>query len=125
LRAYRPSVPGLSVTTVHVRGGTYVCTVDGALDSRSVAAMGTELEAAFELGAHDLVLDLMRLTALDSDGLGLLLRTSDRLKLEDGRLAVVSDDPRTLRLFDVTGLDRQFLVERSVADGIDAVGAPA
>jgi len=117
-------VPGLSVTTVHVSGGTYVCTVDGALDSRSVAAMGTEIDAALELGARALVLDLMRLTALDSDGLGLLLRTSDRLKLDDGRLAVVSDDPRTLRLFDVTGLDRQFFVERSVTEGIDAVGAP-
>jgi anti-sigma B factor antagonist len=123
-RAYRETVmPAIRVTTVHITGGTYVCSVAGALDSASVETMGTELDAAFALGAHDIVLDLMRLTSLDSDGLGLLLRTSDRLRAGAGRLAVACDDPRTLQLLDVTGLDRQFLVERSVADGIEAVGA--
>jgi anti-sigma B factor antagonist len=112
---------GISVTTVHVNNGTYVCAIAGVLDANSVDAAGLELDSAFDLGARDIVLDLMHLTSLDSHGLGLLLRTSDRVKLGAGRLAVVCDDPRTLRLFDITGLDRQFLVERCVADGIDAI----
>jgi anti-sigma B factor antagonist len=115
----------MHVTTLHVTGGTYVCSVTGSLDSASVGAMRTELDAAFALGAHDIVLDLTRLTSLDSDGLGLLLRTSDRLKAGAGHLAVACDDPRTLRLLDVTGLDRQFLVKSCVADGIDAIAARA
>jgi anti-anti-sigma regulatory factor len=34
---------------------------------------------------------------------------------------VVSQDPRILRVFEITGLDRIFRIERSLAEAVDGV----
>lgn len=118
-------VPGIRVTTVDVEHATSICTVVGELDHASLRTLAEELDATLDHGARWIVLDLMRLTSLGSAGLGLLLATSDRLRLDDGALAVVCDDPRTLRMLDVTGLARQFHVEGTVADAVDALSHAA
>jgi anti-sigma B factor antagonist len=114
-------VPGIRVTTVHVSSDAYVCSVAGELDADSVDELRRELELTAAGSCRRLVLDLVDVTRLDSAGLGLLLAISDRLKRDDGELIVVSDDPRTLRLLDVTGLRRQFRLEQTLADAMDAL----
>jgi anti-sigma B factor antagonist len=112
-------VPGIRVTTLRIAGGAYVCSVAGELDADSSETLRKELMAVADLGGRHVVADLVDVTSLDSAGLELLLTTSDRLKLEGGELVVVCDDPRTLRVFDVTGSGHQFRIERSLADAVD------
>jgi anti-anti-sigma factor len=49
---------------------------------------------------------------------GVLLEAKRRLDALDGRLVLVSDDPRIRRVFELTGLDRHFVIERSLMETI-------
>jgi anti-sigma B factor antagonist len=110
------------VTTLHVASDVYVCSVAGELDAGSVDGLRNELELTAARGCRRLVIDLVDVTCFDSAGIGLLLTISDRLKRDDAELIVVADDPRTLRLLDVTGLRSQFRVERTLADAMEDLG---
>jgi anti-sigma B factor antagonist len=109
------------LTTLRLADGAYVCTLAGELDVYSSDALRDELEAIAERDVPHLIIDLIGVTFIDSAGLGLLLSTAERLKAEGGELVVVSDDPRALRLFAITGSDRMFRVERRLATAVDGL----
>jgi anti-anti-sigma factor len=115
---------GIRLKTLRISDDAYVCSIGGELDAYSVDALRTELATIAELGCQHVVADLIDVTFMDSAGLGLLLTTADRLRLAGGELVVVSDDPRTLRIFEVTGSGRQFRIERSLATVVEEIGEP-
>ena len=115
-------VPGLRVTTLRIAGGAFVCSVAGELDADSAETLREELTAVADQGGRHVIADLVDVTFLDSAGLELLLAAAERLRLGGGELVVVCDDPRTLRVFDVTGSGHQFRIERSLADAVDELG---
>jgi anti-anti-sigma factor len=114
--------PPLRLTTLRISDDTYVCSVAGELDAYSVDGLRDEVEAIRERSVHHLIIDLVGVTFIDSVGLRLLLNAADRLQDLGGELVVVSDDPRTLRLFAVTGSDRRFRIERSLATAVKDLG---
>ena len=112
-------MPGIRVTTLRIAGGAYVCSVAGELDADSAETLREELMAVADQGGRHVIADLVDVPFLDSAALELLLTTSERLKLGGGELVVVCDDPRTLRVFDVTGSGHHFRIERSLAHAVD------
>jgi anti-sigma B factor antagonist len=112
-------VPGIRVTTLRIAGGAYVCSVAGELDADSAETLREELTTVADQGGRHVIADLVDVTFLDSAGLELLFTTSDRLKHGGGELVVVCDDPRTLRVFEVTGSGHHFRISRSLADAVD------
>ncbi|MBC9716046.1 STAS domain-containing protein [Streptomyces sp. TRM66268-LWL] len=56
----------------------------------------------------DVVLDLRTVSFIDCSGLGLLCRTRNRVNSRRGRLRLVSQDARFLRILRCTGLARTF-----------------
>jgi anti-sigma B factor antagonist len=102
----------------------FVVSVRGELDLYGADALRLELDSVWQQGASRIVVDLSEVTFVDSTALGVLVLAAKRMRSRKGTLTLVLDDPRTLRVFEVTGLNRVFPLERSLGAAIDAaVGA--
>ncbi len=109
----------LRITTARFGADSYVLAVAGELDIGTADRFETELDSLLDRGARRLVVDLLGITFLGSVGLGLLTRAAKRTRAVDGECVVVSDDPRILRVFEITGLDRVFRIERSLMEAVE------
>ena len=76
----------------------------------SAPSFETALEdAVFEHSAAQLLVDLSRVTFIDSTGLTALIHALERQRWSGGTLAIVSDDSRVAGLLEVSRLDRVLL----------------
>lgn len=77
----------------------------GELDLSAAAAVEAAL---FErAGARRLVLDLRRLTFMDSSGLRMILAANTRARREGWTLRIVPGPPAVQRVFEICGVDDQ------------------
>ena len=113
------AVAPLTVTTAHLGGDAYVISLAGELDLATVDARERDAELVFGAGARRLVVDLVGTTFLDSVSLGVITRLGKRLRARQGELVVVANDPRIVRVFEITGLDRIFRIVRSLAEAVE------
>lgn len=63
------------------------------------------------MGIGIVILDLNDVTFVDSTGLGVLAASRQRVEREGGALVLRGPRPNTLKVLEVTGLDRVFTVE--------------
>ena len=115
------AVDGVSATTAQIGADAYVVSVSGELDIATADRLAEELERTVERNARRVIVDLVGLTFIDSVALGVLTEEARRLRSTGGTCIVVSQDPRILRVFEITGLDRIFRIERSLAEAVDGV----
>jgi anti-sigma B factor antagonist len=83
----------------------------GELDVSSSAALEDELHRVS--GASVIVLDLRQLEFIDSTGLGVLVKTHQRMREGGNRLAIIEGDGQVKRLLELTGLDQQLTLVAS------------
>ena len=105
-----------------------VVQVAGELDALTAPRLHDELVALADSGVDRVVLDLRRLTFVDSFGLGVIVSARRRLNPNGNALCVVADDDQhTLRrVLEITGLDRVLPVHPSVAAAVeDCLREPA
>ena len=115
------SVMDVSATTTQVGADAYVVSVAGELDIATAGRLRDELDLVIGRGARRLIVDLIGLTFIDSVALGILTEGAQRMRANGGVCVVVSQDPRILRVFEITGLDRIFRIERSLAEAVEEV----
>ena len=115
------SVDGVRATTAQIGADAYVVSVSGELDIATAGRLAEELERTAERNARRVIVDLVGLTFIDSVALGVLTEEARRLRVAGGTCIVVSQDPRILRVFEITGLDRIFRIERSLAEAVEGV----
>jgi anti-sigma B factor antagonist len=119
------AIAPLRVTTARLGVDAYVVSIVGELDIATVDELETELRRVVAEGGQRVIFDLVGLTFIESVSLGLLTRTARLLRARGGDCVVVVDDPRILRVFEVTGLDHVFRIERSLAEAVEElVGNP-
>ncbi|MCC2320600.1 STAS domain-containing protein [Cellulomonas xiejunii] len=109
----------VQVTTEDV-GARTVVRVAGEVDVASADRLRERLAVLLSQGRTDLVVDLTGVTFLDSTGLGLLVGTLKRVRLAGGRLELVVDSERLLKVFRITGLTQVFAIH----DTLDGALAP-
>jgi anti-sigma B factor antagonist len=114
-------VDGVRATTAQIGADAYVVSVSGELDIATAGRLGDELGRTSERSARRVIVDLVGVTFIDSVALGVLTEEARRLRASGGSCIVVSQDPRILRVFEITGLDRIFRIERSLAEAVDGV----
>lgn len=90
--------------------------VTGELDIATVAGVDAQIRKA-ERQAPQVVVDLRRLTFIDSSGLHLLTSADDRIREAGGQLVIVRGPKPIDRVFEVLGLN-------SLLDMVDAPPAP-
>jgi anti-sigma B factor antagonist len=100
----------LAISTEQVSPTATVLALTGELDLYTCPELKTELLRVIEGGATLVVIDLAGTTFIDSTGLGVLIRGVERLRVNDGSLAVVCLDQNLTKIFEVTGLDRVFTI---------------
>ena len=107
------------VREVVENGTVLVVRLAGELDLYNADAVRTALLAALERSPQRLVVDLEAVRFIDSTALGVLIEA--RSKLADRRSFVLAaPGVETRRALEVSGLDRHFTVEHTVADAIAA-----
>ena len=107
------------VREVLENGAALVVRLAGELDLYNADAVRAALLAAVERSPQRLVVDLEGVRFIDSTALGVLIEA--RSKLPDRRSFVLAAPGlETRRALEVSGLDRHFTVESTVADAIAA-----
>lgn len=87
--------------------GTRVITVEGEVDVSSIARLQAHIDGAFTNGHSRIVIDLERVTFLDSKVLHTLFRALERARREGGDIAVVCVEPTICRVLHIFGLARE------------------
>jgi anti-sigma B factor antagonist len=105
------TVAPLLRTTTH--DGRVVVHCVGELDLHTVAPLRRVLERLCDAGA-DVVVDLTRVTFVDSTGLGVLVGALRRTQRHGGRLVLVVDRESVMKVFRITSLARVFTIHRSL-----------
>jgi anti-sigma B factor antagonist len=90
-------------------GDHVVVQVSGDIDVHTVRFLRDQLAAPVDAG-HDLVVDLSRVTFLDSTGLGVLVTALKRIDARGGRMQLVVQGERVLKVFRITALTRLFTI---------------
>ena len=96
--------------------GTRVIKVEGEVDMSSIARLQAHIDGAFAAGHCRLVIDLERVTFLDSKVLHSLFRALERARGCGGDIAVVCINPTICRVLHVFGLAREVEVCASADD---------
>ena len=107
------------VLGVHRRGEASIVELQGELDLYNAQLVRSALEKACEDGASPVVVDLSRVTFVDSTAMGVLIEGRSRL---DDRSSFVLAAPglETRRALEVSGLDRHFTIRDSVDEALAA-----
>ena len=116
-----PSDFGLADEAVDER--THVVAPSGEIDALTAPQLGRRLLGVVEAGKTRVVVDLSRVTFLDSTGIGVLLNALRSLGRRRGRLVVVCPNKRTLRPFEVTGLVRRLAITASREEALGRLAA--
>ncbi|WP_105967648.1 STAS domain-containing protein [Streptomyces geranii] len=92
----------------YTSGGTAVLALQGEIDILTVPALAAHLDTLTAAESPDVVLDLRTVSFIDCAGLGALCRARNRARARHGRLRLVTDSARLLRILRCTGLTNTF-----------------
>jgi anti-sigma B factor antagonist len=101
-----------------------VIEIEGELDLARAPDLKWILLDALEAGATQLVLDLSRVTFIDSTAIGVLIGVSRSLEV-GSRLAITSLQPQVMRIFEVSGMGDVFAIFARVDDALAHVRGQA
>ncbi|MBU1669749.1 MAG: STAS domain-containing protein [Actinobacteria bacterium] len=71
---------------------------------------------------HDLILDLTRVTFIDSSGLGSLIEAYQKVQAAQGEVGYVINNPRILKILRLVDLDRVFKVFPNLGQALQDIG---
>ena len=110
--------------TIRRERGVVIAAVTGGVDIFTVALLRACL---FELAdsGRTLIVDLDRVTFIDSAGLGALVGTSRRAAERGGSLRAVCTQPQTRKLLWMTGVDRRIPLESSLDEALASAAREA
>jgi anti-sigma B factor antagonist len=98
-------------------GGATVVEVGGEVELHSASHLRDELLRAGEAEHPCVVVDLSRVTFIDSTGLGVLVGALKRVR-EKGALSLVCPQRQVRRVFEITGLTRVFPMFNSLEEAV-------
>ena len=102
---------------------THLVKPAGEIDALTAPQLGSTLLGLADDGKTGVVVDLSRVTFIDSTGIGVILNALRALATRSGRLVLVCPTERMLRPFEVTGLTDRLSIVRSVEDALGSLAA--
>jgi anti-sigma B factor antagonist len=109
------------IRTAGLDGDAFVVSVNGEADAYNAPELEEALQWVLALGGTTVAVDMIAVNFIDSTVLSVLLRYQGRFKTRGGDCVIVTDDRRVLRTFELTGLDKTFVIERRLADAIAGI----
>ena len=104
--------------------GSPVVSPAGEIDVATAPPLRDRLAALGASGKPSVVVNLLGVTFLDSPALGVLVGALKRCREAGGDLPLVIDEPRILRVFEITGLTGVFSIFGSVGAALESVRHP-
>ncbi len=92
--------------------------VRGELDVATAPTLREHLFAAVERGIGPVIVDLLDVTFIDSTALGVLIGTKERSDQRGIDLRLVIEEPRIIKIFEITGLTDLFSIAPTVAEAM-------
>ena len=111
----------LTVTVRH-EPGVVIAAVTGEIDLSTVTGLRERLSGLTDSG-RTLIVDLNRVTFIDSAGLGALVGAARRAAAHGGSLHAVCARPQTRKLLWLTGVDRRIPLAATVDGALMALAA--
>jgi anti-sigma B factor antagonist len=112
----------LSVSVRSERGAV-IAEVAGEIDLSTVAGLRERLSRLTDSG-QPLIIELNQVTFIDSTGLGVLVSVARQTAAHGSALHVVSSQPHTRRLLELTGIDSRIPLSATVDEALALVAAP-
>ena len=103
----------LDIHTVALHDRTVV-RLEGELDAYTAPGLVACFDDLLTQGITDLVVDLGRVSFIDSTGLGVLVNAHTAAIEREGTVELVASDPRVVRVLEMTSLDQIFTVHSSL-----------
>ena len=123
------AVDDFHLTVASLTSSLALVSVSGELDLYTNERLQQGIEEATSVGAETVLVDLSGVGFIDSTALGVIVQESKRLEGRARSLRLVTNDPRTLRVLEVTGLDhvlrRYATLHDALADLVSPSGAAA
>lgn len=101
--------------------GVPVVSASGEIDVATAPPLRDRLQALTTSGKSTVVVDLLGVTFLDSTALGVLVGALKRCREAGGDLPLVIEEPRILKVFEITGLTGVFPIFESVREAVGSV----
>jgi anti-sigma B factor antagonist len=92
--------------------------VSGELDLYTAQRLQARIDEAGAVGADTVVVDLSEVSFIDSTALAVLVQETRRLEGRGHSLVLVTNDPRTKRVVEVTGLNRVLRTYATLQDAL-------
>ncbi len=102
--------------------GVPVIELEGEVDVYTAPQLKQQVIGVLESGSKGLVVDLTKVDYLDSTALGVLIGGLKRIREVDGNLMLICPSPRIRRVFEITGLDKIFLIYNTQEEAKAALG---
>jgi anti-sigma B factor antagonist len=103
----------VSVHTV-VHGDVVVVQVAGEIDVYTAASLREKLADLIDADHTDVVVDLTGVTFMDSTGLGVLVGALKKVRGYGGRLQLVIDQEKVIKVFRITALTQVFTIHETL-----------
>jgi anti-anti-sigma regulatory factor len=104
---------------------TQVITLKRAFDKLSAPSFERHWKEEFRENTRNLILDVSELRTLVDEGTEWLRRISDTIRGRDGKLVLVSPQPKVRVMLEMLEMDKLFVPALSVAEGERAITRPA
>jgi anti-sigma B factor antagonist len=100
---------------------TAVLVLEGEIDIYSAPRFKEVLLDAIDQGMHHIIVDLGKVTFIDSTALGVLVSGAKRVRPSEGTLDIVCADENIVRIFEITGLNRIFGIYPTRSEAVRVV----
>lgn len=111
----------LQIADYALDGRTRVIEVEGQVDLYSAPEFKERTARVIGAGAACVIIDLSRVTFMDSTGLGVLIGALKRMRAARADLLLVVNDYDLEHLFELTGLDGSFRIYRSRDEALETL----
>jgi anti-sigma B factor antagonist len=98
--------------------GVSTVSVVGEIDIATAPTLREILEATIDRGTEVVVVNLLRVTFIDSTALGVLIGALKRCNESGGSMRIAISDPRVLKVFEITGLTDLFSIFQTLDDAV-------
>jgi anti-sigma B factor antagonist len=102
---------------------THIVAPAGEIDALTAPQLGSRLLGLADDGKTGVVVDLTRVTFMDSTGIGVILNALRALGARSATLVLVCPTERIMRPFEVTGLTNRLPIVKTLDDALGSLGA--
>ena len=109
----------LAISTTQRQGGTVVA-VGGEIDVYTAPRLREHLVSVVAAGNYHLIVDMEKVSFLDSTGIGVLVSGLRRVREHNGSLRLVCSQDHVMKILRITGLTTVFPIDDSVEKALMA-----